>query len=206
MAIKVSAYPSITTNRNVNLGSAFARTRLVGMPGLAPIAHSYIDAAQSRLGKSEDCTWRVREVRVRVMMDIDFNTAKIERGYFAPDDGNPHGYEADAPRAPDHFKLDEANVRVHEESHANDIVEAVEAEVRAQLNRPGVEEQLTITAPCGDDWGAYAQLHRLVRQRVRAIGTEAFERLLRDYQRHDTGSATERKARQAQVAEHANRD
>ena len=30
--------------------------------------------------------------------------------------------------------------------------------------------------------------------------------VLRDYQRHDTGSATERKARQAQVAEHANRD
>jgi hypothetical protein len=212
MPIEVSAYPSIERKRNVSLSGAFARTRLspYRAPGPPPvtipaIAHSYIDAEVSRTKGGRDCVWRVREVRIRVMMEIEFDTARIARGFFDPNESDPHGYTADAPRDPSHWRLDEENVAVHEESHAQDIVEAVAAAVRQALNRPGVEEQLTITWRCDDEQGAYERLHALVRQRVQAIGTQAFETLLANYQRHQANSATERKARQAQIAEHANR-
>ncbi len=213
MPIEVSAYASISHNRNVDLGSSFARTRLSPLNGSLPpearipaIAHSYIDATVTRQAKSRDCTWTVTEVHVRVMMDIDFNTAKIARGYFDPDEAHPHGYEADAPREPDHWKLDEQNVQTHEESHAQDIVKAVEDRIKDLLNRPGVEEQLTISWPCEDEQGAYQRLHALVNQRVQAMGTQAFEELLADFERHQTNSSTEKKARQAQIAEHSNRE
>ncbi len=170
MTIIVSAYPSIGRTRNVSLTGAFARTSLAPYrpPGatetIPAVAHSYIDAAVSEVPKTRDCVWRVREVRVRVMLQIEFDSARIARGYFDPDAADPHGYTADAPRAPTHWKLDEENVAVHEESHAQDIVKTVETAVRDALNQTGVEEQLTISWPCADEAGAYDRLHALVRQ------------------------------------------
>jgi len=212
MAIKVTAYSSIEHVRNRDLGSRFAQTTLSpmgrpGRPGYIPaIAHSSIDAEVSRDGKSSDCIWRLTRVQVRVMMKIEFHTEKINGSFFDPDSDNPHGYTADAPREADHFRLDEDNVQVHEESHAQDVVDAVQERIQDALNRPGVEEQLTIRHRCEDEQGAYYRLHNLIAARISAIGMDAFEDLLEDFQQHRTGSATERKARQAQITEHQHRE
>jgi hypothetical protein len=211
MAIQVSAYSSIEHVRNRNLGNRFAQTTLSpkgwpGRPGYIPaIAHSSIDAEVSHDGKRSDCVWRLIKVQIRVMMRIEFNSEKINDSFFDPDSDNPHGYTANAPREADHFRLDEDNVLVHEESHAQDIVDAVQKRIQEELNRPGVEEQLVITHQCEDEQGAYYRLHNLITARISAIGMDAFEALLEDFQRHQTGSATEKKARQAQITEHQHR-
>ncbi len=212
MVIDVTAYPSIEHVRNRNLRSRFAQTTLSpmgrqGRPGHIPaIAHSSIDAEITRQGKSRDCIWRLSKVQIRVMMKIEFNTEKINRSFFDPNEENPHGYTADAPRKADHWRLDEDNVQVHEESHAQDIVEAVQKKVSEELNKPGVQEQFTITHPCDDEERAYIILHKLLSARISAIGMQAFEQLLTDFQRHQTSSATEHKARQAQITEHQHRE
>lgn len=212
MAIEVTAYPSIEHLRNRNLGSRFAQTTLspMGSPGssgyIPAIAHSSIDAEITQQGKSRDCVWRLSKVQIRVMMKIEFNTEKINRSFFDPDETNPHGYTANTPREADHWRLDEDNVQVHEESHAQDIVEAVQKKVNEELNKPGVQEQLTITHPCDDEAGGYGRLHRLLSARITAIGMQAFEQLLANFQRHQTSSETERKARRAQITEHQHRE
>ncbi len=207
MPITVRVGPSIVYVRKLDNPDRFASVELnrAPIPGSGAIRAWQMNAPPTPVARSRDCIYQVIEIDVMVHFIERLNLPKIKRGWFDPDPDHPSGYEADAPRHPSHWKLDEANVSVHEYSHIMDVVRAVERRLNTDFNQAGVQEQLTIQWRCDDEAGAYQRLFALAGQRLQAMGIDEFEQLMARFQQHQTSSDTERAARRAQIADHDTR-
>ncbi|MBX9906231.1 MAG: hypothetical protein K2Y31_17945 [Burkholderiales bacterium] len=204
MPITVRVGPSINIVRKLDNPDRFASVELnrAPIPGSGAIRAWQMNAHQTPVARSRDCVFQVFEIDVVVHFIERLNLPKIKRGWFDPDPDHPSGYEADAPRDPSHWRLDEANVSMHEYSHIMDVVRAVERRLNIEFNQAGVQEQLTIQWLCDDEAGAYQRLFALAGQRLQAMGIAEFEQLMARFQQHQANSDTERAARRAQIAEH----
>lgn len=186
-------------------GSKFGETRL------DRIRPWRIDAQCAPLERSSR-TCQCRLTRVDIIADciVRLNTRKIARSFFDPDPANPRGYEGRrengryVPESPDHLPLDEESVLIHERSHCKDIADAIQRHVKEELER--VEASLIAQCPCDQQDLCHRALMNMVATRVRALGTQAYEELLRDAEEHKRQSATERQARQAQIDDFQQRE
>jgi hypothetical protein len=204
MTITVRAGPSISIVRKLDNPHRFASVELnrAPIPGSGAIRAWQMNSHKTPIARTRDCVFELFEIDVMVHFIERLNLSKINRGWFDPDPDHPSGYEADAPRDPSHWKLDETNVSIHEYSHIMDVVRAVERRLNVEFNKAGVQQQMTIQWACGDEAGAYRRLFALAGQRLQAMGIDEFEQLIAGFQQHQTNSETERAARRAQIAEH----
>jgi hypothetical protein len=160
--------------------------------------------------RSTDCRCRLRRVDLRATCIVRLNPARIARAFFDPDPDNPRGYTGRrengryVPESPDHIPLDEESVLIHEWSHCRDIADAIQAAVKQALDAN--EAGLFAFCPCNRPSLCDETLLRMVRDRVRALGTDAYRDLLRDAARHGTGSETEARARRAQIDDFRTRE
>ena len=69
-----------------------------------------------------------------------------------------------------------------------------------------VESSLIAQCACDREDSCHRVLRKMVAARVRALGTAAYEELLRDAERHDRHSATERRARQTKIDDFRQRE
>jgi hypothetical protein len=196
---------SIERGPDLHGGTKFGETRLDA------IRPWRIDARCTPLERgSRTCQCQLTRVDIVADCIVRLNPQKIARSFFDPDAANPRGYEGRrengqyVPDEPDHLKLDDASVLVHEQSHCKDIADAIQQHVKAELER--VEAALIAQCPCDRDDLCHQALMKMVVARIRALGTDAYDALVRDAETHKTESATERRARQAQIDEYTQRE
>lgn len=160
--------------------------------------------------RSNVCQCRLTRVDIVADCIVRLNPRRIARSFFDPDPRRPRGYVGRrvngqyVPESPEHFPLDEESVMVHERSHCKDIADAIQASVKQALEQ--VEASLVAQCACEREDLCDQALLAMVAARLAAIGTAAYEELLRDADEHKTGSATEGAARRAQIDDFNQRD
>jgi len=151
------------------------------------------------------CMCVLTEIKLEVNCVYRLNPTNIERSYFDPDSARPRAYVADEPRDPSHRKLDERSVLVHETSHCEDIAEAVRGDIERAFNKGKPEKQHWWECACERLDDCHDGLLKLVTKRVKGHGAEAHAKLRRQARKHKSKSATEVKARRAQIDDYAAR-
>lgn len=205
MGIEVVVDVDPVRGRDLRSSSKFGSTTL------EEIRPWRIDASCTPVDRREtECRCRLTRVDVIVTCEVRLNPRLIARGFFDPNPEHPRGYVGRrengryVPEAPDHIPLDEESVLIHERSHCRDIADAIQEAVKSALDRN--EEDFVTLCRCERKRLCYQALLRMVRTRIRALGQEAYEELLRDAHRHRSDSETERRARQAQIDDFEVRD